>query len=311
MRRLAARDHLDGGEHVEAADGQLDEHEEHRSADAGQRHIQELLPCAAAVDLRGLVQVLRHLLQRRQKDDHVPADALPDAQNHRNRKTAPPRIQPTDVAGGHAQHLPQEVVQQALRVEDIAEDQGGNHPRGHNRQVVDDPEGDAEALDARKQNGDEEPKRHLSRHGYRRVHQAVDKDRPECRIPEDLAVVGQTGKGLLQHRGKAHVAQAHPEQADDRIDSEQCEDRQPRCQQKRDLRSLGTEFHVLTSEGAAEPSAPPPRKSSYLSSSSHWAASSSSASCAVFSPATIAVTAMVSSLSISLQAATVGRAFAV
>ena len=89
----------------------------------------------------------------------------------------------------------------------------------------------------------------------------LDKDRPECRILEDLAVVGQTGKGLLQHRGKAHVAQAHPEQADDRIDSEQSEDRQPRCQQKRDLRSLGTEFpcsHLRRGGGAIRP---PPRKS--------------------------------------------------
>ena len=49
----------------------------------------------------------------------------------------------------------------------------------------------------------------------------------------------------------------------------------------------------------------------WLRSSSNAAASSSMAAWAVFSPLTTAVMAMVSALSISLQAATVGRAFAV
>ena len=69
MHGLAVRYHLYRREHVEAADGQHDEGEEYGRLYAWQSYVEEPGEGPAAVDGRGLIELLRHALQCGEEHD--------------------------------------------------------------------------------------------------------------------------------------------------------------------------------------------------------------------------------------------------
>ena len=125
---LAVGDHLDRGEDIEAADGEHDKRKEDRGLDAGKRDGEELIHTAAAVHLCRLVELVGHRLQCGEKHDQIPADALPDTQQHHHGHAAPAGIQPGHILRRQMQHVCEQVVKHALRVEDIAKDERDNDP---------------------------------------------------------------------------------------------------------------------------------------------------------------------------------------
>lgn len=238
VHRLAAGDHLDGRKDVEAADGQHDEREEDRRLDAGQRHIEELLECAAAVDPGRFIQLLRDALQRGQKYDQIPSDALPDAEHHRHRQTAPAAVEPANVGHRQVQHVREHIVEHPLGVENVPEDERDDDPRGNDRDVIDHAERDAEARDGIDEHCGQETQDHLPRHGHERVDQRICKCNPERLVGEHVDIVLQPDELLVQHRAEIPLQKAHVQELDDGVDREQCEDQKPRKQQKADLKTV-------------------------------------------------------------------------
>ena len=128
MHGFTVGDHFNGREHVEAADREHDEREEDRRADAGERDVPELFPAGAAVHVRRLVKLGRDGLERGEKHHKVPAHALPDAEQHGDRQPAPAGVQPRDIVLRKMQHVAEEIVEHALGIEDVPENQRHNDP---------------------------------------------------------------------------------------------------------------------------------------------------------------------------------------
>ena len=86
-------------------------------------------------------------LQRGQKYDQIPSDALPDAEHHRHRQTAPAAVEPANVGRRQVQYVREHIVEHPLGVENVPEDERDDDPRGNDRDVIDHAERDAEARD--------------------------------------------------------------------------------------------------------------------------------------------------------------------
>ena len=82
----------------------------YRRLDAGQRYIEKLLERAAAVNTCRFIQLLGNALQRGQEHDQIPPDALPDAEHHRNRQSAPAAVEPADVGRRQVQRVREHVT---------------------------------------------------------------------------------------------------------------------------------------------------------------------------------------------------------
>ena len=129
-----SRHHIRLGEQLEIAGHRQNADEQQYRREARQRHVAELLPARRAVDACRFVQVFGNALQRREQDDHVVTEVLPDGDDD-DRRHGPVRIaQPVDRTDADK---PQRVIQKPVaRVEDVAPDDGdGDQRRDDGREV--------------------------------------------------------------------------------------------------------------------------------------------------------------------------------
>ena len=142
------------------------------------------------------------------------------------------------------QDVGEQVVEHALRVEDVPEHQRYDDPGGYDRQVVDDPEGHAEARDGVYKHRREQAQHHLPRHCDEGVDERGGKGRAEGGVAQHGGVVCKPRKAVLEHVVPVPLEKAHVQQLQYRVDGEHCKHPHAREQEGHELYSVPPRFKL-------------------------------------------------------------------
>ena len=174
LRRLSggnARRDIRLREVLQALDHAEDDREQDHRAHRRERHVAHALQRARAVELGGLVEVLRHVEHRSEKDDHHVPDS-PEAEQDQRRLRPFRRVEPQRPLDPDLRE--QDVHRAGRGVEDVDEAERRGDRRRERRQVEDRAEEAGSALGMHEQRRDAEREQHLHRHG--------DQDHPVDRV---------------------------------------------------------------------------------------------------------------------------------
>ena len=199
-------------EDLQRRDGVDDGQEEQRRRDQRNGDREELTDPAGSVGLGRLVELTRHVLQRREQDHHRAGDR-PQAHDHDGRLD-PVRVgQP--LRAGNAEQ-PEELVDRAgIAVEQQQEDRGGRHHRGHLGQEEDGPEHARTPAYGGQQRGQGQRDDHLQRDRQQGVEEGVAQRGQHLRVLEQQLVVRQADRRALVG-GQVVVGERQPQAPDHR-----------------------------------------------------------------------------------------------
>lgn len=245
---LSVGNHLDRGEYIKAADSQHNQREKDRRLDAGKCDREELIHAAAAVHLRRFVELVGHRLKRRKEHDQVPADALPDAEQHHHGHATPAGIQPGHILRRQMKHICEQIVEHAFGVEDIAKNERDNDPGGDDRDVVDHAESHPEARNRMDQHRGKKAQDHLPGHSDKGVDQCVFKGDPKGFIRQNCLVIIKSGEALVKHAAQIPSQKAHAKQFNDGINRKESKNQNAGQKQRGELKLVasGSQLHWCT-----------------------------------------------------------------
>ena len=219
---------------VEEAEG-LDRPEHHR--DQQQRPHQrerdpaELEPLRGAVDLRRLVEVLRHRGQAGERDQHDERRPLPGVDDDQRQQREPLLREPLDAV--EAEAVEEGVHDAELRVEHELPEQADDDRREHHRDQEQRRERAPPAHAARDQVGDREPERRLQEDRAGDEEGGRDRALAHDRRRQDVGVVLEADPVVADIAGRRVVREGQQDQPDQRPDREEDQDRHRRRDEQR------------------------------------------------------------------------------
>ena len=215
--RPSLRHDLDGLEDLERGDDLDDNNEEERRRYHGQRDLSEGRPLLRMVELRCLIEILRHGLQGRCEDQGIVADGLPD----RDRDQRPQGIawvsEPID---GRDSKGSEDLVQQAIiLVHDPEPQKRYRSKRDHIRREDDCLEKAVPARRLLEVQRDEHAKRYGKAHREDHVDERVREGLVELRVLDQASEVLESDEGPLGIH-EVPVEEGKPSHLEDRHDPE-------------------------------------------------------------------------------------------
>ncbi|MBG9885574.1 hypothetical protein ABE10_03015, partial [Bacillus toyonensis] len=206
----AAGEQVRLGEDLPGGDDRQQHDQRGHGADGGQGDRSEPLPAPRAVELCGLVQFLRHVLQRGEVQQDVEPEVLPGHVDGDQRHDQCGIRQPRGLGGEAAQQR----VHDAVAVEQEDPDRDGRDGRRDVRDVVRDPEEASPMHHGVQPGGEEEPQHDGEGHVDDEEEEQVQEGALYHGIAKDDSEVLEAHEGVGDHDagcGEEEIVERHPD----------------------------------------------------------------------------------------------------